>query len=479
MVDFNIDDILREASYKSKKGYLDLSLIEDVRFLENIMYEMKYPSNFIVEYIDDLMYENIRKKLYTFESKDLLDDGVLDSIKKFISTTWVKLKSFINTAFNKASKYLKDGDTFDEEYKMIIPIQLYENVNVASNLLIEAGSPEEAKKGYFNEALVCQNILKYSADKMVVNISPDKLKIRNKEINTIIQKYRKEISDKKVIDEAEIGSEAMSNYLINSAKSNGVVIVDIFLSGMEKNIMEKKDITLFLKRGMSEPEAENYSLKLYKGFEIGMSNMTVNSLIYNLTNTGGPATEKGKRKNEYTEEVEKILLKMREENPEYKKYWNASKKLSDKKKKYKKGDKEYKVLEKKRTVVRAPLNAMHAEVVFKFLKKFIDDEENKKIFISNLLQLIGFSDSDTKILLAVMKRSADNTIVRAIIDTHPELSLKDIKLTKPARITIKVFNGGKLIVKIDFNEGEKRKALGKVDFSKQIPVEPEYWQSIK
>lgn len=54
MTEFDIDDILLEASYKNKKGYIDIQSSDDIKFLENIMYEMKYPSELITEFIENL-----------------------------------------------------------------------------------------------------------------------------------------------------------------------------------------------------------------------------------------------------------------------------------------------------------------------------------------------------------------------------------------------------------------------------------------
>ena len=49
MREFDIDEILLEANYKHPKGYIDLSLYEDILFLENIMYDMHYDSDIITE----------------------------------------------------------------------------------------------------------------------------------------------------------------------------------------------------------------------------------------------------------------------------------------------------------------------------------------------------------------------------------------------------------------------------------------------
>ncbi len=55
MPEFNIDEILLETSYRSKKGYIDLDLIEDIHLLENTMYEMKFSPEIITELINSLI----------------------------------------------------------------------------------------------------------------------------------------------------------------------------------------------------------------------------------------------------------------------------------------------------------------------------------------------------------------------------------------------------------------------------------------
>lgn len=54
MREFDIDEILLEANYKSKKGYIDLESIEDIQLLENTMYDMGYDSNLITGLIQNL-----------------------------------------------------------------------------------------------------------------------------------------------------------------------------------------------------------------------------------------------------------------------------------------------------------------------------------------------------------------------------------------------------------------------------------------
>lgn len=54
-MEFNIDDILLDASYKHNKGYIDVSKNEDILFLKSILIEMQYPHDFIDEYIDNLL----------------------------------------------------------------------------------------------------------------------------------------------------------------------------------------------------------------------------------------------------------------------------------------------------------------------------------------------------------------------------------------------------------------------------------------
>jgi len=480
MVDFNIEEILLEASYKSKKGYLDLSYNEDVKFLENIMYDMKYPSNFIEEYVDDLKYENMKRQIYKLDPSNL-DEGILDSIKKFISTSWQKLKSIISISFKKASDVLSYDDKFEQEYTIVVPRQLLEHID-AANLILEASKKFDAMKGYYNEALVCQIIWEYTGDKNVVNIDKKKHKEHKDEIDKTVSIYKNLIKDKNILLQAEIGSEAMSNYLINSAKSDGVVIVDIFLSGMEKSVGEKKDISIIVKRGMSAEEIRNYSLKLYSNLELNLSNMTLTSLLYNLTNPSGVPEKRGRNKNEYSEKAKKMQDKLYAKNNKYKKAWDNADKLNTDMKELKKSlesnHPKVQLLRDKRGFYRNILNPAHAEMAFNVLKSFIKDGKNKKIFVRNLLQSIGFTNSDTRMLLAVMSKKGDNIVVKQLVDEHPEFDLSDINLTKPSGITIRINNRDELIIKLNFKEGEQEHVSGQVQFSKVTPVPPDFWQGL-
>lgn len=486
---FDIDEILLEANYKSNKGYIDLESVEDIQLLKHVMYDMGYSHNIITEYVDELFYQNMKDKIFRLEQSEL-NENILDNILKFISKGWQKLKSYITNLFEIAFNELKKDYTFEKEYTINITPELSENINVAANLIKEAKSGAiDAMKGLYNEALVCEYIWEHK-DISVVNIDKIKYKEFKNEFSTNINNYKSKIKDTKVISEIETGSRAMANYLINNAKIKGLIIVGVFQSGKKTTITEKKDISIIVRRGLSKEEILNYSLKLYSGKEIGMSNSTSLRTVYNLTAKDGVPPEKSKLTNIYTEKFELILEKKKQTDPKFKKYFNI---LSDIRKKMNAlknqvsinpelSDKIEIKLNKYRKVVtllRNYINPIYAEIVFTILKEFSGDDNNKKILVRNLLQLLGFTNMETKILLSIMKENSEgNKVVDAILDEHPDFDLSNINLTKPAKVTIRINNGQELIVKLNFSEGEKQKVKGLVSFKKVKSVDPKFWQDV-
>lgn len=498
MHEFDIDEILLEGSYKSKRGYIDLKSIEDIQLLENTMYEMGYSPKLITEYTDELMYENMKRQIYVLNPADL-NEGIIYDILRFVSKSWQKLKSYISDLFNNASKELEDDYTFDKSVSVTIPSELSEQIIMSLNLISEVKSKsDDAKKGYYNEALVCNYISEHK-DKKLVNIDDDLFKPHKKEIDTAIKKYQTELSPE-VKKEVDVGSRGMSNYILNSMADKGLVIVNIWMSGSSKQMVDKKDISIKFKKGLSKKEVDhiiNYSLKLYSGREVGISNSTAVKMIMILTSPNG--VTKGKASGPYVEWFEQEVEEKKRTDKKYKEHEDELEKLNTDKENrkeelralygkgtlaYKNADANDEKLKKIRgaiTVHRNPLNSLYAGISFNILSTFIKKKENKEMLVRNLMQLLGLDAKDTKILMVIMKKaeSGKNKIIDALLDEHPEFKLNDINLTKPDNIAIKINNGQELIVKLSYKEGEKKHAQASVSFKNVKSREPDVWQSVK
>ena len=104
MAEFDIDDVLLEASYKNKKGYIDIRSSDDIKFLENVMYEMKYPPDFIESYVEHLQLTEGNVKEYSY---------LVEVINKSIQDGRVR-KLLIRRVRNLSPKEMKDIVYFRE-----------------------------------------------------------------------------------------------------------------------------------------------------------------------------------------------------------------------------------------------------------------------------------------------------------------------------------------------------------------------------
>ena len=119
-------------------------------------------------------------------------------------------------------------------------------------------------------------------------------------------------------------------------------------------------------------------------------------------------------------------------------------------------------LRDERQIARTDINPRLAQISFDVITKF--QKSNPKKFNENLLDILGFNDHDTKMLMAVTTKRGS-----VIIDRHPELDLNNIKLVKTG-VSIKVVGPtNKTVVTFGFKEGEKKAVTGKVSYA-SVPI---------
>jgi hypothetical protein len=115
-----------------------------------------------------------------------------------------------------------------------------------------------------------------------------------------------------------------------------------------------------------------------------------------------------------------------------------------------------------RKAARNPINPRLAEITFKVLKPYVKTAS----FSENLLKALGFTDKDTKMLMAV---TTDRNSV--IIDRHPDLDVSNIDMVLKGTTINIVGPTRKNIVTFGFKEGEQKKLAAKVSFSGIEPVD--------
>ena len=87
-------------------------------------------------------------------------------------------------------------------------------------------------------------------------------------------------------------------------------------------------------------------------------------------------------------------------------------------------------------------------------------------FGENILKILGFTDKDTKMLMAIT--TAKKSI---IMDKHPDLDISNIDLRQKGVQILVVGPKGKTIVNFGVKEGEKKAISGKVSFATVEPVD--------
>ena len=388
--------------------------------------------------------------------------GALNKVK----SSWNKLRAKLTSIITSKLKKADPG----EEVRIRIPAM------GSDNLISEARSGDiEAIKGNYNEALLLKMI--YETTHPVIQIS-DKYKKNKSAIDQKVKQWDDALKKARGGDKAkpviEQGTKAMLQYLIQTTQKADSIIVGGFLDNLSfqrGGIGTKGDIGLHIMKEGKE-ELQDFSLKLYGTKSVGLANSTASGLAGHLV---GP---KGKSEvDKLIEQDEELQIKMKaasnlNKTKEALKDYNKDdekKKQSglNRLKKYGFTPAQIKKLNidklrDERQLARTDINPRLAEIAFDVITKF--QKKNPQEFNKNLLDILGFNDHDTKMLMAVTTKRGS-----IIIDRHPELDLNNVKLVKTG-VSIKVVGPtGKTVVTFGFKEGEKKAVTGKVSYA-SVPI---------
>lgn len=399
--------------------------------------------------------------------KDFVKGGVLK-----LKSVWTSLKSKISDLFSDKLKNAELGD----EIKITIPIEIKTEIEKE----LKEGALA-AIQGNYNEVLVL--LMLYSISVPGVKIAAKYEKYRNDIVNSV-EKWKNDLKTKVSGDsfakaEAIIkkGSEDMARYLIAEAVKNDSVIIGGYsdnLSFQRGGISSKADIQLFLKKKGKEV-LQGYSLKLYTGKSVGLANTTAVGLATHLGGkAAGEAVKKAIKEDSRLRELIEIAKgfdKIKQELKRLKKGGDSEKLAKKELKKLGYTEQgmmglDIDVIDKKRNEARKPINPRIAEIVYKVLKPI----SKTPAFAENILNIMGFTDKDTKMLMSVVTVGKKG-MKSEIIAEHPELDLSNIKL-ELSGVSINVKGPtGKVIASFGVKEGEKQAISGKVSFADVDPYE--------
>ena len=383
-----------------------------------------------------------------------------------IKSTWSKIRAKIKSAILTRLKKVDPG----QEVIIKLPAA------GSDNLVTEARSGDvEAIKGNYNEALLLQMI--YETKDPTIQIS-DKYKKNKSSIDQKVKQWSNALKNSSGGEKAKPviiqGTKAMLQYLIQTTKQADSIIIGGYLdnlSFLDGGIGTKGDIGLHIMKEGKE-ELQDFSLKLYSTKSVGLANSTASGLAGHLV---GP---KGKSEvDKIIEQDEELQVLMKAANTldrtknalkDYNSN-NEKKKQSGLNRLTKYGFKPSQIkkldinkLRDQRQIARTDINPRLAEIAFDVITKF--QKKNPKKFNENLLEILGFNDHDTKILMAVTTKKGS-----VIIDRHPELDLNNVKLVKTG-VSIKVVGPtGKTVVTFGFKEGEKKAVTGKISYA-SVPI---------
>jgi hypothetical protein len=246
----------------------------------------------------------------------------------------------------------------------------------------------------------------------------------------------------------------MSSYIINAVGKNKGNILEIFLDN--KSFLQgaefKADIRLRVKKVSGEEILKAYSLKMYQTKNVNLANSTKTSLVRNLC--GDNEADK------FTKELSS--------DPKFKQLDKVAKEtnLAVKHAKADGEDEDYiNDLRADREEARYPLNQYLAEKVSNKLNSFYKSTpQNKETFIKNLLRLMGYEDTETEFLMALVGPKQVKAGKSQIIDKHPALDFSDIDIVNdPGKVSIKIINKKTNKVLINFVAKEGGTFAGFVD----------------
>jgi hypothetical protein len=362
-----------------------------------------------------------------------------------------------------------------QETDIIIPASIAkEKSGIESSTDLQKEGAIEAIRGNYNEALT----VKYVIEK---NDSPiDVVLTEHIDENYVIKVVQLDAEGKRYIPELEsivndwdkklrvaagskyeevkavisLASHDMSSYIINAVGKNKGNILEIFLDN--KSFLQgaefKADIRLRVKKVSGEEILKAYSLKMYQTKNVNLANSTKTSLVRNLC--GDNEADK------FTKELSS--------DPKFKQLDKVAKEtnLAVKHAKADGEDEDYiNDLRADREEARYPLNQYLAEKVSNKLNSFYKSTpQNKETFIKNLLRLMGYEDTETEFLMALVGPKQIKDGKSQIIDKHPALDFSDIDIVNdPGKVSIKIINKKTNKVLINFVAKEGGTFAGFVD----------------
>ena len=405
-------------------------------------------------------------------SDELVEIRVLRSLSKGVvrklKATWSALKRGIGMIFNRE---VKRAPLF-KEVEISIPGQVKEDILNSSDILNEGQL--EVIKGNYNEALVCQFLFNHRGEEVDISKKYEKYRAS---INQTVSKWDKDLramDPKKYNANIAIirkGSQDMANYLIDQSVQQKATIIGAYLDNLafQDGIDFKADIRIAIMKEGKEI-LDGYSLKLYSNKSVGLANTTARGLCQHLGGDkyGNKFDQIAKKDTVLTDLIKKAgdLDKIKQD---HKKHLKGDEKATNRLKTLR-GLTDDQInnlsqteLEKDRKEARNPINPRVAELVYQTIK----DLEGTSQLGERILDIMGFNDKETKMLMAITTAKKSQ-----IISKHPDLDLSDIKIDPPAgRVTINIVGPtGKNIVTFGVKEGEKKAVSGSVSFA---GIEPE------
>jgi hypothetical protein len=418
--------------------------------------------NLIGEQIFD---EKINKPLI------VTNESLLTKVSDILKSTWNKVKSYFKSTVSR----LVDNSMADlspgEETDITIPSSIAkDNTGLENPDSIKTEGALEAIRGNYNEALTVKYVIEKNETPIDVVLTEGlvfkvvQLDANGKryipEVETTVNdwdaKLRKAAGSKyeQIRSVISLASNDMASYIINSVGKNKGNILQIFLDN--KSFLQgaefKADIRLKVKKSSGEEVLDAYSLKMYQTKQVNLANTTKNSLVKHLCG----------------EDVAEQFMKELKSDPKFK---ELNKNASEANlavahaKKAKESEDYLEALRGIRERARYPLNQYLAEKVANKLKSFYTSStENRDKFIKNVLKVMGFEDTETKFLMALVGTKQVKSGKSQIIDKHPSLDLSDIDIVnEPGKVTIKIINKKTNKTLINFTAKEGKNFAGFVD----------------
>jgi hypothetical protein len=518
------DKILKEYFYRRDDGgaFFNVNNYDDLHQFESFLIESGY-----INQID-------RNKL-----NELFGSTTIGKTGSFLQSIWDRITNVVKSGYRQIVSKFKarlgvveqtiGSHDLEDVFYVTIPTIDEPNIGEFQKLTQDLSNStgeekpvtegaEEATKGYYNEALTCEFIIRKNKtpvkvkiisesimneverdDEMVVVQLENERSSEIQKIRTRVLKNEQDLKTKtgKKFDELKrlitIASQDMADHLINSVGISGGVITEILLVGGEeiyKGVEHKADIKLKIRKGGKE-SINAYSLKMYSNKNVVLANLGIQSVIEKLIDDAAEiekfnrtlkadtryqfsakmylSIKNIKYRYQKTKDKESLIKELLalpfSSEPQYNKIRNDVvgrikveqdiETITD-------------ILRKMRAAVGYESNQLGMDRLSSTLNSYIKkSDDNLEKFAWNLLKVIGFTDKDTDILLSVAGPRQIKAGKTEIIDKHPELNLKSIVIKhSPGTAYMTVVNkeNGKPIVKFNIKEGGK-KLTSMVSFS--------------